>query len=162
VLKLSANCPPGSTDRGIYIDTEDDDDNNSHSGNISPNTINANATLHFCQFRSSSGIAVGKSFPVFKDASGASVSYGVLHDFDGAQPTWVLNKKYVYFNDEDDHNESKYLEKPPSTSSPWIRTGPSHPWFRAIWGEYSSSLPKSAESYGTKGLVLEVLSGDSA
>jgi hypothetical protein len=29
--------------------------------------------------------------------------------------TWVLNKKYVYFNDEDDANETKYLEKPPST-----------------------------------------------
>jgi hypothetical protein len=37
----------------------------------------------------------------------------VLHDFDAAQPTWVLNKKYVYINDEDDDNQSKYLEKPP-------------------------------------------------
>jgi hypothetical protein len=115
VLKLSANCPPGSQDRGIYIDTEDDDDNNSHSGNISPNTVNANATLRFCQFRSTSAAVKKMSFPVFKDSSGASVSYGVLHDFDGAQPSWVLNKKYVYFNDENDSNESKYLEKPPPT-----------------------------------------------
>jgi hypothetical protein len=116
VLKLSANCPPGSHDRGIYIDTEDDDNNNKHSGNISPNKVDANATLHFCQFRSSSGsAAVRRSFPVFKDNLGASVSYGVLHDFDAAQPNWVMNKKYVYFNDEDEDNKSKYLEKPPAT-----------------------------------------------
>ena len=116
VLKLSAKCPPGSHDRGIYIDTEDDSNNNDHKGNISPNVVNANATLRFCQFRSSSSVAVGKvSFPVFKDSLGASVSYGVLHDFDAVQPSWVLNKKYLYFNDEDDDNQSKYLEKPPST-----------------------------------------------
>lgn len=118
VLKLSTNCPPGSHDRGIYIDTEDDDPNNDHSGNILPNSVKANnATLRFCQFRSASATAPGTmgSFPAFKDDQNVNLPYGVLHDFDGAQPTWVLNKKYVYFNDEDDANETKYLEKPPST-----------------------------------------------
>jgi hypothetical protein len=70
VLKLSTNCPPGSLDRGIYIDTEDDDPNNSHSGNILPNSVKANnATLRFCQFRSASATAPGTmgSFPAFKD-----------------------------------------------------------------------------------------------
>ena len=58
------------------------------------------------------------SFPAFKDDQNVNLPYGVLHDFDAAQPIWVLNKKYVYFNDEDDANETKYLE--PSVYPPHL------------------------------------------
>jgi hypothetical protein len=122
VLKLSGTCPPGSHDRGIYIDTEDDDPNNKKDGNISPNEVmENNAKLRFCQFRSDF-LKPGamEKFPEFKDNLGASVSYAVVHDFDGPQPSWVLNKKYVFFDDEDDDVETKYLEKPsgPLTMDP--------------------------------------------
>lgn len=111
VLKLSANCPPGSHERGIYIDTEDDDPNNSFSGSISPNVVNANASLKFCQF--TYGNSTMSSFPNFKDSAGAAVQYSVLHEFDDATPPkWVINKKYIWFDDEDDDCQSHYLQKP--------------------------------------------------
>jgi hypothetical protein len=116
VLKLSESCPPNSTDFGIYIDTEDDDPNNSHTGNISPNTVKSNnATLNFCLFNPSVKIAEAMTtFPTLKDDAGANVPYGVLHDFDVAQPTWVLNKRFAFFDDEDNDCETKYLQQPPS------------------------------------------------
>jgi hypothetical protein len=114
VLKLSSNCPPGSQERGIYLDTEDSDPSNSSSGNIAPNAVAANnATLKFCQF--TAGASTMSSFPSFKDANGAAVQYSVLHDFDDTTPpSWVINKKFVYWDDEDNNCQSKYLQAKPA------------------------------------------------
>lgn len=114
VLKLSSNCPPGSHERGIYLDTEDTDPSNSSSGNIAPNAVAPNnATLKFCQF--TSGASPMSSFPSFRDANGAAVQYSVLHDFDDTTPpSWVINKKFVYWDDEDNNCQTKYLQAKPA------------------------------------------------
>lgn len=48
VLRLDENCPKGTYPFRRRHDTEDDDNNNSYSGNIWPNEINDNAKLEYC------------------------------------------------------------------------------------------------------------------
>ena len=48
VLKLSAQCPPGTFAFRRHIDNEDDKNKNSVTGDISPSTIDRNSNLEFC------------------------------------------------------------------------------------------------------------------
>lgn len=98
VLKLGQECPNGSTEFTRHIDNEDDNNINSRSGPIAPNVSNANTTLKFCLFRS--GPSPMATFP---NLGGA---YAVFHDFEGTQPSWVIEKRWVYSDDEDDGNQN--------------------------------------------------------
>jgi hypothetical protein len=99
VLKLGQDCPNGSQEFSRYIDNEDDNNNNDHSGPIAPNVSNDNTTLKFCLFRYSASNTMS-SFPDL------GMPYGVFHDFDGSQPSWVIQKRWVRSDDEDDNNHN--------------------------------------------------------
>jgi len=96
VLKLGTTCPNGSKDVERDVDGETDDNRTAISGPVGPNSANKAAFLHFCVFDSISDKM--QSFPDI------GMPYAVFHDYDGAQPSFVLGKRWVYTDDEDLHN----------------------------------------------------------
>jgi hypothetical protein len=99
VLKLGQTCPNGSSEMTRYFDNEDDSNANSSSGPIAPNTMNSNTRLRFCYFHA--GSSTMASFPSL------GVQYAVFHDYDvSPQPSFVISKRWVYSDDEDDANEN--------------------------------------------------------
>jgi hypothetical protein len=59
VLRLGATCPTGSLPFARRFDNEDDDNNNSATGNIAPSVVGSNTRLEFCFVR---GIPLASSW----------------------------------------------------------------------------------------------------
>lgn len=102
LLKLGSQCPNGSIEANVHIDNEDDDNENSWSGNIAPNIAFRNADLVFCMFTPSSG----SSMMAFPDLG---IAYGVLGGLTsppalGGHHNFWLQTGTVYTDDEDDWN----------------------------------------------------------
>jgi hypothetical protein len=105
VLKLGTTCPNGSVDVEKTIDNEDTPvgaDPSDFLGNLGPNQVLADPAvgtltrLNFCYFRAApTPDAVMSGFPDF------GFPYGVLHRYDGEQPPWVMLKRWIYSDDED-------------------------------------------------------------
>jgi hypothetical protein len=99
VLKLGAACPAGSVEFTRYFDNEDGSNMDFNEGNISPNTVDGNTTLHFCLFRpeNSGGTTITSFFnPGF--------SYGV---FAASNFTKKLATGWIYTDDEDGSNNDQ-------------------------------------------------------
>jgi hypothetical protein len=61
-------------------------------------------TLHFCFFRAASTKA--ETMSTFPDLG---FTYAVFHDFDGAQPGWVLEKRWQYSDDKNYYTRNAYF-----------------------------------------------------
>ncbi|WP_164017684.1 hypothetical protein [Pyxidicoccus trucidator] len=97
VLKLGSSCPLGSMEFIRYFDNEDKNNANSRSGNIWPNTSNANTTLRFCMFMpGNSGMG---AFPSL------GFEYGVFAP-SNVQSAYWLAAGYVHTDDEDRNNSN--------------------------------------------------------
>jgi hypothetical protein len=104
-LALSASCPSGSFQASRYMDCEDDDNRNRSSGVLSPTSVDRNANLVFCVFGNTLG-GNGATMSSFPTLSGIA-HYAVFHDFDlSPQPSWILQKQFIYSDDEDNNNEN--------------------------------------------------------
>ena len=98
VLSLVTDCPVAATTvdpkQTMRIDTEDDNNRNAWSSGLAPNVINSfGASLQFCVFGTTSSPAPMPNL---------GMPYAVFHDFDVTPGPWVLEKKYFFFNDEND------------------------------------------------------------
>lgn len=101
VLKLSANCPAGSVEFSKNIDNEDTRNQNSHTGDISPNTQNSYSThLRFCLFRG--GGTTMSGFP------NLGVPYGVFAGNDFHSAYIIPDRGGVYTDDQDGDNANTY------------------------------------------------------
>jgi hypothetical protein len=99
VLKLGQTCPNGSSEMSRYIDNEDDSNANKKSGPIAPNQMDTNTSFRWCYFHA--GTTTMDSFP------NLGVKYAVFHDYDvSPQPGFVISKRWLYSDDEDDANEN--------------------------------------------------------
>lgn len=104
VLKLGSQCPNGSKEIFVHVDNEDHSNQNSSTGNISPNVSSGNAELYFCMFTPSSGASMS-AFPQL------GITYGV---FGGryAPPSGAAHHNYwlqtgiVHTDDEDNSNNN--------------------------------------------------------
>lgn len=111
-LMLGTTCPNDSKGRSRYSTGEYDDNQSSWSGPMGPNFFQwpggslspggSVAVLSFCEFRESTDKMT--SFPDL------GMPYAIFHDYDSIQPSFVMTKKWVYTDDEDDSS--------PSTNSP--------------------------------------------
>lgn len=99
VLKLGDYCPSGSFEISRYFDNEDDSNNNSNSGNISPNYQNKNTRLRFCVFLS--GYETMNQFPDV--AKGRP--YGVFAPSDFSK---ALEIGFMHTDDEDTKNNNSW------------------------------------------------------
>ena len=97
VLKMGATCPPGSNEFSRHFDNEDDNNINSSTGNIYPNTVGRNTRLYFCLFRS--GTQTMNGFP------NVGIQYGVFAPGDFIKG---IAPGYVYTDDEDDDNINRF------------------------------------------------------
>lgn len=102
VLKLGTTCPNGSLDHSRYFDNEDDENANSFSGPIAPNTMNVNTRLRFCFFRTGAAGATMSKFPTL------GVPYAVFHDFDTSDQALFMSKHWHYTDDEDSDNANSH------------------------------------------------------
>lgn len=111
VLKLDQNCPVGSVTFSRYFDNEDNNPQNSNSGNIWPSSQGRNTELQFCLFRKdpyradrNQGIRTMMSFPSL------GVPYGVFvdADFDSQFLAPGTPRGALYMDDEDSSNENNY------------------------------------------------------
>jgi hypothetical protein len=93
VLKLGVQCPPGSSQFYRMFDNEDDDNNNSHSGNIYPNWQGRNTGLYFCIFRS--------GWQTMSDFPNIGIQYGV---FAASGFSRAISVGSMHTDDEDDDN----------------------------------------------------------
>ncbi|WP_144370043.1 hypothetical protein [Myxococcus stipitatus] len=93
VLKLADACPAGSVDFARVFDNEDTRNQNSNSGQISPNSQNPySTTLRFCLFRG--GGTTATSLPAL------GFEYGVF-----APPAFAFGTASgVFFSDDEDRN----------------------------------------------------------
>jgi hypothetical protein len=103
VLSLGTNCPTGSSRVRYFIDNENDQNINSSSGSIAPNTVGnpnySSTSLYFCVYRSSATTMA--AFPEL------GARYAVFHTWDVTkQPGWVISKHANYTDDEDDGNHN--------------------------------------------------------
>jgi len=110
VLLLGERCPAGSVQILKRIYNEDRENKNAFhgaTGTQGPNESTtgirgAQTTLNFCYFRATTSDAATMSeFPEL------GFRYGVFHDFDVAQPGWVLSKRWQL---SDDSNNSSVDE----------------------------------------------------
>lgn len=101
VLKLGSACPPGSTEFVRYFDNEDTHNTNWVTGDIWPNVVDRNTTLHFCLYR--------EGYPAMTAAPNLGVSYGVLA---AANFPLALAAGYVRANDEMTDNTSTFSAPP--------------------------------------------------
>lgn len=107
VLKLGNQCPNGSVEFGRYFDSEDSDNANWWSGDISPNWMNGyGAMMRFCLFR------YGPDTLLVSEGYGEAIGwpdlgfpYGV---FTGADFIGALASGTVHTDDEDSHPASYF------------------------------------------------------
>jgi len=104
VLKLGSVCPAGSIQVRKTIDNEDEPasaDPSGSLGDLGPNEVHGAppgtlTKLSFCYFRAApSPDAVMAGFPDL------GFPYAVYHRYAGEQPPWVMMKRWLYSNDED-------------------------------------------------------------
>jgi hypothetical protein len=97
VLKLSAQCPPGSYSFSRYFENEQNSNQNGYSGNIYPNLSqfdSATTHLYFCLFVPNP-LSAPSPFPDL------GLEYGV---FASSLPTSGLASGHLHTDDEDDGN----------------------------------------------------------
>ncbi len=131
LLKLGNACPPQSYDASRQIDIEDDNHNLGGSGmpttagDISPNAISVfSITFKFCVFNTPA--PAGTTMTSFPNLG---VPYGVFHDFDAAQPSWAVAKRYVWSNDEDYKNQDSRYGGTFATAFNRMIEGTTDTWF---------------------------------
>ena len=96
VLKKDKHCPPGTYEFARYHDTEDNNNQNSFTGDIWPNEIDRNAKLYFCFVPKSSNYE--KVYPYAKE-------YGVF-----ANPGWTnIVTSEIFVDDEDSDNKNEWI-----------------------------------------------------
>jgi hypothetical protein len=112
LLKLGSYCPNGSVDYTVIIDNENTNNQNSSTGNISPNIVkhglHTRTALYFCLFTPSSGSSMTDFPPI-------GITYGV---FAGASvpPTGLGHRNYwlatgsVFTDDEDFNNQDGIVD----------------------------------------------------
>ena len=93
---MDENCPKGTYPFRRRHDTEDDNNNNSYSGNIWPNEINDNAKLEYCFVPADENSEV--EFP-FEDY------YGV---FANKSSNNIIHSE-IKLDDEDDDNNNSWF-----------------------------------------------------
>lgn len=104
VLKLGSVCPNGSVEVSKTIDNEDDPGPvvNTDLGDPGPNRVESQPALGtitrlvFCYFRRAA--SQGEVMAGFPDLG---FPYAVFHAYAGEQPPWVMVKRWIYSNDED-------------------------------------------------------------
>jgi len=102
VLRLSENCPEGTYPFRRYHDNEDSKNNNSHSGDLGPNSISDNSTLEYCFVPAQEDSDLEYPF---------SVSYGVFANYSSES---IVHSE-IYLDDEDSkNNNSWYFYNTPS------------------------------------------------
>jgi hypothetical protein len=118
ILKFGERCPEHSVEVSKLIVNEDVGTDNaptdpSASELLYPNEIVdggfGNYTrLFFCYFRSAPSAAeTMKEFPEL------GLEYGVFHDFEGAQPGWVIRKRWQFSDDSnEDQPVNRYFPDP--------------------------------------------------
>lgn len=105
LLKLGTQCPSSAKEVFAHIDNEDNNNQNSVSGNFAPNVGVPNADLYFCMFTPSIGGPTMTDFPQI------GVSYGVFGgrftppSGTGHRNYW-LQTGYVFTDDEDKNNDN--------------------------------------------------------
>jgi hypothetical protein len=109
LLQLGRRCPEGSVAVTKHISNESSNNDNSSGGinlgpNQSVNSLHSTFTeLHFCLFQPRAAAAgVQSEFPDL------GLPYAVIHDFDGFQPPWVIQKAWVLSEDELTDNRNAY------------------------------------------------------
>lgn len=95
VLRLSDDCPVGTYKFRRYHDCEDDDNNNSYTGDIGPNVINRNAVLEYCFVPADENSVL--EYPFADD-------YGV---FASVSSESIIHTE-IKFDDEDDDNKNSW------------------------------------------------------
>ena len=108
VLRLDKKCPEGTKQFSRHHDTEDSRNRNSHSGNISPNIVNKNATLEYCFVPADE--KTKNKYPSFDKNYGDK--YGVFANPDfNKNPVkkWKDNIAHseILIDDEDSHSDEK-------------------------------------------------------
>ncbi len=114
VLKLGSVCPNGSIEIDKTIDNEDqpaDGGASSSLGQLGPNEVlndpvlGTITKLAFCYFRGAA--SPDAVMPAFPDLG---FPYAVFHAYAGTQPPWVIVKRWIYSNDEDDQNGADHYD----------------------------------------------------
>jgi hypothetical protein len=106
VLKLGASCPPGSVEFSRYFDNEDDNNKNSYTGTIWPNTSSSYGTeLRFCLFKGDG--TTSTTLP------NVGFDYGVFAGYDFG---FTSARGVIYTDDENSSNANRYA---PDTSTSW-------------------------------------------
>ena len=95
VLRLGNKCPTGSYAFSHHHDTEDSRNRNGHSGNISPNVVNKNATLEYCYVPKNDSSKV--KYPV-------DIKYGVFSR--GSSSISKIAHSEIFIDDEDSNNSN--------------------------------------------------------
>lgn len=115
VLMLGTSCPNGSLKGYRYFDNEDDSNNNSSTGTISPSsTADSYTKMYFCMFMTgSSSSATMSSFPTLT----SGFKYGV---FGTSSFSKAVDSGWVYTDDEDDSNNNAYSASGFSTAAQQI------------------------------------------
>ncbi|HEV2741192.1 MAG TPA: hypothetical protein VGU66_21715 [Candidatus Elarobacter sp.] len=119
VLKLGTECPNSSKEFMLTIDNEDTNNQNAHTGDISPNVSTRNQKgktfLYLCMFTPSSGPSMS-SFPDF-----GGVAYGVFAgrtlppSLPGHTNYWL--ERGTVISDDEDHNNQNNLNPPGGAST---------------------------------------------
>ncbi len=123
VLKLGTDCPNGSKSFGYQWDNQDGGNLNSivTDSGYAPNTQGRNTQLQFCLFTKEEDVntSLMSAFPNFEIA-GSKIQYAVFaaSDFSLARDTG-----YIYHDDEDKTNTSKYLSRATGDSNIIVKQG---------------------------------------
>lgn len=121
VLMFGDGCPADSVHVSKRIVNEDADNQNLLEGvspaealpNVITGDLLGNFTwLHFCLFRSADDPS--ETMSEFPDLG---FPYGVFHDFEGPQPSWVIEKRFEYSDDSNDATDPNRYYPDPSTSN---------------------------------------------
>jgi hypothetical protein len=111
LLQLGERCPHGSVSVAKSINNDDELRRNGFLGEIKPNqSSNGGQTgtltkLFFCLFPPAEE-AVSETLSAFPELG---FLYGVFHDFEGFQPSWVLAKHWLRSDDESSTEHNAYF-----------------------------------------------------
>ena len=121
VLKLGSVCPDGSVEIDKVIDNEDQPAAGGAStflGQLGPNEVlndphlGTITRLAFCYFRGAA--SPDAVMPAFPDLG---FPYAVFHAYADTQPPWVIVKRWIYSDDEDDQLGVDHYETSESDAS---------------------------------------------
>jgi hypothetical protein len=97
VFQMGSQCPTDSFPFSKYMDTEDDDNRNSVTGDIQPSAVDRNARFRFCLFRTRASLLAMSAWPSL------GFEYSVFSRPVGSEQFGFLGQ-----DDEDDDNENSY------------------------------------------------------